>query len=91
MKLAPQDERILDKKALKELIPYTPQHIQRLEDAGNFPKRVSLGPARVGWYLSEVLTWMEERKEERDLGLEPFALANWKTPPKPEGKCNFPD
>ena len=55
MKLAPQDERILDKKALKELIPYTPQHIQRLEEGGNFPKRVWLGPARVGWYLTPIM------------------------------------
>ncbi len=55
MKLAPQDERILDKKALREYIPYTPQHIQRLEDEDNFPKRIWLGPARVGWSLNEVL------------------------------------
>ncbi len=81
MKLAPQDERILDKKALRELIPYTSQHIQRLEDAGNFPKRIWLGPARVGWYLSEVLTWMADRKVERDEGLKPFEITTWYTTP----------
>ena len=91
MKLAPQDERILDKKALREYIPYTPQHIQRLEDEDNFPKRIWLGPARVGWSLSEVLTWMEERKEERNLGLEPFALANWKLPQKSEENSHYPE
>lgn len=77
MKLAPQDERILDKKALRELIPYTPQHIQRLEEDGNFPNRTWLGPARVGWYLSEALTWMDDRKQERDLGLDPYTIKNW--------------
>ena len=91
MKLAPQDERILDKKALREYIPYPPQHIQRLEDDGIFPNRTWLGPARVGWYLSEILTWMEERKEERNLGLKPFTLANWKLPPKSEGSSDYPD
>ena len=42
MKLAPQDERLLDKKALKEFIPFVPQHIQRLEEDGNFPGRRGL-------------------------------------------------
>ena len=82
MKLAPQDERILDKKALKEFIPFVPQHIQRLEEDGNFPGRAWLGAARVGWYLSEVLTWMDDRKKERDLGLPLYSIATWKIPPQ---------
>jgi prophage regulatory protein len=32
--------RILSKRQLKELVPYSPQHIARLEKAGQFPKRV---------------------------------------------------
>ena len=77
MKLDPQDERILDKKALRKLIPFVPQSIQRLEDDGKFPPRVWLGPARVGWYLSEALIWMDDRRQERDLGLKPFTIKNW--------------
>lgn len=53
--------RILSKKALKELVLYSPQHIARLEKAGQFPKRVQLGSNRVGWVESEVLDWLEER------------------------------
>jgi hypothetical protein len=36
--------RILSKRQLKELVLYSPQHIARLEKAGQFPKRVHLGP-----------------------------------------------
>ncbi|MEP3054538.1 AlpA family phage regulatory protein [Ascidiaceihabitans sp.] len=47
--------RILSKPELKELVLYSPQHVARLEKAGKFPKRVQLGPNRVGWVESEVL------------------------------------
>ena len=58
--------RILSKKALRLLVLYSPAHIDRLEKAGRFPKRVQLGPGRVGWVESEVLAWLEERIRARD-------------------------
>jgi prophage regulatory protein len=58
--------RILSKRQLKELVLYSPQHIARLEKAGKFPKRVKLGPNRVGWVESEVLDWLQERLEVRE-------------------------
>lgn len=57
--------RILSKRQLKELVLYSPQHIARLEKAGLFPKRVQLGPNRVGWVESEVLEWLEQRLANR--------------------------
>jgi prophage regulatory protein len=57
--------RILSKRAVRELVLYTPQHIARLEKAGQFPKRVQLGPSRVGWVESEVLEWLNERIKRR--------------------------
>ncbi|MEM7241500.1 MAG: AlpA family phage regulatory protein [Pseudomonadota bacterium] len=57
--------RILSKKAVRELVLYSPQHIVRFEKAGLFPKRVQLGPNRVGWVESEVLEWLEERLKNR--------------------------
>ena len=57
--------RILSKRAVRELVLYTPQHIARLEKAGQFPKRVQLGPSRVGWVESEVLEWLDERIKRR--------------------------
>ncbi len=58
--------RILSKRQLKELVLYSPQHIARLEAAGEFPKRVQLGRNRVGWVESEVLDWLEERIDGRE-------------------------
>ena len=57
--------RILSKRQLKELVLYSPQHIARLEKAGKFPKRIRLGPNRVGWLESEVLDWLEQRLAAR--------------------------
>jgi prophage regulatory protein len=59
--------RILSKRQLKELVLYSPQHIARLERAGQFPKRVHLGPARVGWVEAEVLDWLRTRLERREV------------------------
>lgn len=57
--------RILSKRDLKELVLYSPQHIARLEKAGDFPKRVQLGPNRVGWIEGEVLDWLDQRINNR--------------------------
>lgn len=58
--------RILSKRQVKELVLYSPQHIARLEKAGQFPKRVVLGPNRVGWVEAEVLEWLDERLARRE-------------------------
>lgn len=58
--------RLLSKKQVRELVLYSPQHIQRLEDAGRFPRRVRLGQGRVGWIEAEVLDWLNARIAERD-------------------------
>ncbi len=58
--------RILSKKELKGLVLYSPQHIARLEKAGEFPKRVKLGSNRVGWVEQEVLDWLLERLNKRE-------------------------
>lgn len=58
--------RILSKRQLKELVLYSPQHIARLEKAGQFPKRVKLGPSRVGWVETEVLDWLTTRLSRRE-------------------------
>jgi prophage regulatory protein len=58
--------RIITKKELRLLVPYTPQHILRLENEGKFPKRVPIGTNRVGWRLVEVEEWLKKRIAERD-------------------------
>ena len=63
--------RILSKKDLRALVLYSPAHIDRLEKAGRFPRRVQLGPCRVGWVESEVLQWLEERINTRSAPAAP--------------------
>jgi len=58
--------RLLSKKHVREMVLYSPQHIARLEAAGKFPKRVQLGPGRVGWVDTEVEGWLAARIAERD-------------------------
>ena len=58
--------KLLSKRQLKELVLYSPQHIARLENAGEFPKRVKLGNNRVGWIEQEVLDWLQIRIDARD-------------------------
>ncbi|HEY4115549.1 MAG TPA: AlpA family phage regulatory protein [Rhizomicrobium sp.] len=66
--MARYENQIVSKKELKVVcgIPYSPQHIARLEKAGRFPKRIPLGQNRVAWLLSEVDEWLKQRIAERD-------------------------
>jgi prophage regulatory protein len=54
--------RIVTQKELRLLVPYTPQHILRLEKAGKFPARIRLGMNRVGWLLTEIEAWITSRR-----------------------------
>ena len=63
--------RLLSKRQVRELVLYSPQHTARLEQAGQFPKRVRLGQARVGWVEQEVLDWLQERIAARDKPTSP--------------------
>jgi len=58
--------RILSKKELRALVLYSPAHIDRLEKAGLFPRRIKLGPCRVGWLESEIEEWLQERIRDRN-------------------------
>ena len=51
--------KIIDWKVLKTMQPYSRQHILRLENAGNWPKRVILGPNRIGWVYDEIVAHLE--------------------------------
>ena len=58
--------KMLSKRQVTQLVLYSPQHIARLEAAGQFPKRVKLGNCRVGWVEDEVLEWLQARIDARD-------------------------
>lgn len=53
--------RIMRLQELTALVPYSPQHIRRLEYAEQFPRRVRLGANRVGWVREEVEGWINAR------------------------------
>ena len=59
--------RLLSKRQLKDMVLYSPQHVARLEKAGKFPQRVQIGPNRVGWVEGEVLDWLQERMDCREI------------------------
>lgn len=61
--------KLVSKKELKSVygIPYSPQHIARLEASGKFPQRVQLGECRVAWLAEEVQAWIDERVARRAL------------------------
>ena len=61
-------KQVVSKKELKTVcgIPYSPQHIARLEAVGRFPKRIKLGENRVAWLLTEVEEWIDVRLASRD-------------------------
>ena len=63
--------RILSKKDLRQMVLYSPAQIDRLEKAGRFPKRVRLGPCRVGWVEEEVLAWLEACLKAREIMTAP--------------------
>lgn len=52
----------LGKKQLLEVVPLSMSTIDRLESAGEFPKRWYITDKRCVWTKEEVEIWLEERK-----------------------------
>ncbi|MBK3732902.1 AlpA family phage regulatory protein [Azospirillum brasilense] len=63
--------RILRFKQLRERVPFSRMHIDRLEKAGKFPKRVRIGENSVGWLENEVEAWIAARVATRSSGPGP--------------------
>ena len=63
--------KLVTRRELKEVlgVPYSDQHLARLEAAGMFPRRLKLQAFRGGrvvWLEEEVLRWIEARSKQRD-------------------------
>lgn len=60
-------QKLVSKKELRAFygIPYSFQHIARLEKSGQFPKRLRLGQNRVAWLCSEIEEWINVRAQGR--------------------------
>ncbi|MGF1475939.1 MAG: helix-turn-helix transcriptional regulator [Geminicoccaceae bacterium] len=57
-------DRIIDRHERRRLVPYSDVQVWRMEKAGTFPRRVKLGPGRVGWSFNEIQAWIEARLAE---------------------------
>jgi predicted DNA-binding transcriptional regulator AlpA len=58
---------------VRERVPYSGEHIRRLEERGLFPRRFKLVPGTgkngaVGWDADEIDRWIEDRKASREAG-----------------------
>lgn len=54
-------ERIIDTNMVQELTGLSRSTLWRLETRGEFPRRVSLSTARVGWRYHEIIDWLNSR------------------------------
>ena len=54
--------RFLRIRAVRERTGLSRSTVHKLELAGDFPKRVVLGPRSVGWWEDEVTGWMDSRR-----------------------------
>ena len=60
---------MLTSNEIKKIIPYSLNHIRRLEVMGCFPNRVRIGGNRVIWIRDEVEAWLQQRVKQRDATL----------------------
>lgn len=62
-----EQKRIIRKPEVQHLVGLSDATIYRMERQGRFPGRVQLGGNSVGWFLSEILDWLETRADERPM------------------------
>jgi predicted DNA-binding transcriptional regulator AlpA len=53
---------------IAQRIPYSQNHLRRLEAQGQFPKRIRVGANRVAWLRDEIDQWICDRVEARNHG-----------------------
>jgi len=53
--------KIITKKQVLKLVPWSSTTHWRRVKAGDFPQPVQISPNLIGWYEDEVETWLESR------------------------------
>ena len=53
---------------IAQRIPYSQNHLRRLEAKGSFPKRIRIGANRIAWVREEIDSWIEARLDSRNGG-----------------------
>lgn len=64
--------KILSEKEICGLVGVDRSTIRRWERAGQFPKRMNLGPGRIGWAEEEFQEWRDTRKRGIGQGAASF-------------------
>ena len=57
-----KNDRMVRRAELQQLTGLSYSTLYRYERAGSFPGRVRLGEQAVGWWLSQVLAWLEDHQ-----------------------------
>src|SRR3954469_3519485 len=55
------DRRIVRKPEKRQVTGLSDRTTDRLEKNGKFPQRITLGDGAVGWWLDEILLWLDGR------------------------------
>lgn len=55
------DHVLMTRSEVLEVVPYSMAHIYRMERVGGFPRRVKVGPRRIGWRRREIHAWLAGR------------------------------
>lgn len=53
--------RLIFPDEVRSISRYSAQHLRRLEETGEFPRRVRIGKNRIAWLRSEVEQWLDDR------------------------------
>lgn len=53
--------RLIFPDEVRSISRYSAQHLRRLEENGEFPRRVRIGKNRIAWLRSEVEQWLDNR------------------------------
>lgn len=56
------EDRMLRVREVCQMIGLSRSTVWRLERAGDFPKHYQLSPGSVGWKLSEIQNWIDDRQ-----------------------------
>ena len=64
-------DQLLRRKQVYEITGMSRYMVDLLEGAGEFPKRLSIGPRAVFWSATEISEYIEQKKAARDLGIAP--------------------
>jgi prophage regulatory protein len=67
MAIHPDKSNLLRLRQVQEIVPYSTSSIYHMIAHGAFPAPIKLGPRASAWLESEVLEWVEERIEQREV------------------------